>query len=131
MLEVLVALGILLAGVVAVASFFPSALKANTRSIDQSIAAYLAQMKAEEIRRDNNTSGALVAAVRNMKTPTAAATFPLDPRFAYSFSGVSLLFPTVDPKDPRSAAGVARIIIRYATTYRASGDILYELRFDN
>lgn len=130
-LEVLIALGILLAGVVAVAGFFPSVLKANARSIDQSVAAYLAQMKAEEIRRDNNVSGALVAGIRNLKTPTAPATFPLDSRFAYSFSGVSLLYPTVDPADPRSTAGVARIIVRYAANYRPSAEILYELRFDN
>ena len=121
-------LAILLTGIVAIAAFFPMTLRHNQWAVDASAAAYLAQMKAEEIRRDNLTAPSpapagveLIAVIRSLQTPTRPVVFPLDPRFAYSFCGRSLL----NPAEPQSA----RVIIRYNAAYRPQQDILFELAF--
>lgn len=133
--EIVVSLAILMAGIVGIVSFFPTTLRHNQRAMDSSIAAYLAQLKAEEIRRDQNSdiSGVNLIDVIRARTapmaPTAPITFPPDPRFAYSFYGQSLL----DPKEPSSA----RVIVGYSAKFRprpkvlVSGDteILFELVF--
>ncbi|HUT23903.1 MAG TPA: hypothetical protein VM492_06150 [Sumerlaeia bacterium] len=120
---------ILLAGVVTVVGWLPTTLRQNERSADTTTAVYLAQMKAEEIRRDDSFFGGLVSAIEAMTTETPPATFPLDTRFAYSFSGETALYTDLSPADPRRESGVARVIIRYDRSFRPSGDVLYELRF--
>lgn len=129
LLEVLVALAILSAGVLAVAAVFPKTLQAGNDSQILTEAAALAQMKAEEIRRDNDRDGRLVEAIKNLANPTDPVQFPREPRLTYSFSNRSLLY-TTDPTDPRAAPGVPRVIVRYAADYRKSQDVVYELRFD-
>lgn len=123
--EVLVSLAILMAGIVAIASFFPTVLRHNQRSVDSSVAAYLAQLKAEEIRRDNDTTGvpgiSLTDVINARTTPTIPVTFAPDPRFAYSFCGRSLL----NPKEPASA----RVIVWYANAAPTPQNILFELAF--
>jgi prepilin-type N-terminal cleavage/methylation domain-containing protein len=131
LVEVLVSLTILLTGIVVVAAYFPMALRANQRSTDQSIAAFLAQAKAEEIRRDNDTGGSLVREISELTTPTPPIVFTTSPLFTYSFSGVSGIDPVDDPDDVRDDHGVARVIIQYAASFRSEQEILFELRFDD
>ncbi|MBN1865683.1 prepilin-type N-terminal cleavage/methylation domain-containing protein [Candidatus Sumerlaeota bacterium] len=131
LLEVLVSLTILLTGIVAIAAFFPTTVRQNRRAVDKSIAAYLAQLKAEEIRRDDSTGRLLIREIRFMTTPSTPVSFAADPRFAYSFCGVSLLDPVDDSDDFRDDVRVARIIVRYSRAFRPQQEILYELRFND
>jgi len=124
LLEVLVSMAVLLTGIVVILSFLPAVLQQNQRTADLSVAAYLAQQKAEEIRRDDTSSGQLIEEIRALSTPTAPIVFPLNPRFAYQFSGVSLITPT-------NQVGVARVIVSYAPGQQSRGGVLYELRFGN
>ena len=122
--EILVSMAILLVGVVAIAAFFPASMRQNQRAVDSSTAAFLAQMKFEEVRRDDltDTSGvSLVDTIRSLAAPTDPVTFAFDPRFAYSFCGRSLLNPAEPPS--------ARVIVRYAATYRPQQEILFEVAF--
>ena len=131
LLEVLVALAILIAGLLALAASFPLMLQSGRDAELITIAAALAQQKAEEIRRDDSADHRLVTAIRNRATPTDPIVFPLEPRLEYSFSGKTILYATVtDPNDPRAVSGVARVIIRYAPNYRPSQDVIDELRFN-
>lgn len=120
---------ILATGIVAIVSFFPMSLRQNHLAIDKSIAAYLAQMKAEELRRDNNAGGALIDEIKEMRVETPRATFPIDKRFAYSFTGLSIPDPA-DPGNPASNHQVALIVVRYSRDYRATEDFLYRLAFE-
>ena len=54
LLEVMVALGILTAGILSIMAIFPYTIKAQQEGELLSEAAALAQMKAEEIRRDDS-----------------------------------------------------------------------------
>ncbi|HQH13080.1 MAG TPA: prepilin-type N-terminal cleavage/methylation domain-containing protein, partial [Candidatus Sumerlaeota bacterium] len=67
LLEVLVSVAILLAGIISIVNFFPLGLKAQYRAADLSRAALLANMKAEEIRRDCDKAGELLNAIRNLR----------------------------------------------------------------
>ena len=130
LLEVLVSVAILLAGIISIVNFFPLGLKAQYRAADLSRAALLANMKAEEIRRDCDKAGELLNAIRNLRGPSQIITFPNEPRLAYCFSGISLKDPHDDPDDTRDDYGVARVIIMYSEEFRGRNEILYELRFD-
>lgn len=130
LLEVLVAAGILTAGMLSILAIFPYTVKAQTDAELLTKAATLAQMKAEEIRRDDSTDARLVQAIQDLAAPTAPIAFLNEPRLTYSFSGQTILYQDVtNPGDPRIAGGVARVIIRYAPTYRPTQDVIYELRF--
>lgn len=128
-LEVLVALGILTAGMLSIMAIYPYTLKAQRDSELLSQAAGLAQMKAEEIRRDDTQAGAMIAAIKSMATPSDPIPFANEPRLTYSFCGETVMYRDVDPQDYRAASGVARVIIRYASSFRSSQDAIYELRF--
>ena len=131
MLEVLVGLAILTAGLLAVAATFPTVLSAGRDAELLSVAAALANMKAEEIRRDDDVNGRLRIEIRALTIPTDPIEFVHEPRLSYSFSGVSLLYSNVDdPTDPRATPGVARVIIRHARAYDPDQDVIYELRFN-
>jgi len=130
LLEVLVSVAILLAGILSIVNFFPMSLRAQHRAADVSRAAFLAQLKAEEIRRDNDRLGNLIGAIRNLRSPTEIITFPNDNRFSYCFCGMSLIDSHDDPDDPRDDYNVPRVIIMYSREYRGKNAILYELRFD-
>jgi type II secretory pathway pseudopilin PulG len=127
LLEAIVALAILLAGVIGVVRFFPGAFRASAEAASLTEAAMLAQMKAEEIRRDDDTSGSLVWMIASRATPTDPIPFPQQPNLSYSFSGQSLLYPSSDT--PRGDPDVARVIVRYSKDFRPKEDVLYELRF--
>ena len=130
LLEVLVSVAILTAGIISIINFFPLGLKAQYRAGDISRAAVLAQQKAEEIRRDADRAGRLLATIRALRTPSEIITFPNEPRLAYCFCGISLMNPHDNPSDPRDDFGVARVIIMYSKEYKGHNEILYELRFD-
>lgn len=125
-------MAILLIGVVAVIWFFPDLLRTKSDAAFLSEAALLAQMKAEQIRRDDTTSTTLTQ-ISQLTEPSAPVAFAEDSRLSYSFSGVSLLYPADDAL--RGTAGVARVIVRYSDTYRKprndnpADNVLYELRF--
>jgi len=120
--ETLVGVLIFLIGVVAILRYYPLNMRANQDAADIGAAALLAQMKAEEIRRDNDQASNLMNAIRALATPTTPAPFAQDSRLAYSFCGLSLVDATKDP-------GTPRVIVRYARDFRPSEDILIELRF--
>ena len=122
-MEIVVSMAILLTGIVAIFSFFPRNLAQNRRISDTSVAVYLAQMKAEEIRRDNSGETTLIEEIQAMRYVSPPTSFPFEPQFAYSFSGISLL-------DPDGPQGIARIIVRYSPNFRSEQEILYELAFD-
>lgn len=127
LVEAIVALTILLAGLLVAVRVFPAVLDSSSRAADLTQASLLAQQKAAEIIRDDDTSHSLARAVALRTTPTEPVLWPGDPRFTYSFSGRSLLFPETDPI--RGAPNVARVIVRYAKSYRSNEDVVYELRF--
>jgi type II secretory pathway pseudopilin PulG len=130
LLEVLVSVAILLAGILSIINFFPMGLQAQHRAGDVSRAAFLAQMKAEEVRRDNDRFNNLINAIRALRSPSQIISFPNDDRFAYCFCGISLIDPRDDPDDPRDDYNVPRVIVMYSLEYRGKNEILYELRFD-
>lgn len=130
LLEAIVSLSILLVGIVMILLLFPGFLVSAREAELETKAVMLAQMKAEEIRRDDDTSGTLISAIRNLSAPTGPVTFAQEPDLAYQFSGTTLLYKGETPDgDP----GVARVIVRYSPDFRQSlspnKDILYELRF--
>lgn len=129
LVEVLVSMAVLLIGLLALLNVFPQALKANATASIRAQASLLAQRKAEELRRDRTRFLPFIADVRGLTVPTDPVTFGEDSRLAYQFAGVSLLDPTDDASDPRDDIGVARVIVRYAASYRPTQDVIYELRF--
>ena len=130
LLEVLVSVAILMAGILSIVHFFPMGLQARARAGDISRASLLAQRKAEEIRRDNDRAGRLIRAIAALDSPTEIKPFPNHPKFAYCFCGTSLIDPRDDPDDPRDDHGVPRVIIMYSREYKGDNEVLYELRFD-
>jgi len=130
LLEVLVSVAILLAGIISIINFFPLGLQAQHRAGDVSTAAFLAQQKAEEIRRDNDRFNRLITAIRSLRNPTQVITFPNNNRFAYCFCGTSIIDPRDDPDDPRDDHNVPRVIILYSLEYKGKNEVLYEMRFD-
>lgn len=130
LLEILVSLAILLAGIISIINFYPLTLKASNQAADISAAVVLAQLKAEELRRDSSSYYNYIQTIRTLTTPTEPKPFPQAPHLTYCFCGVSLIDPVDDPEDPRDDVGVARVIIRYNQSFRPGADVLYELRFD-
>lgn len=130
LVEVLVGMAILLAGIISILNMFPVSLRAGNEAGMLSRASLLAQQKAEEIRRDSDLERTLINKIRVLTIPTPPIPFPQDSRLSYSFCGVSLLDTVDDPDDPRDDVGVARIIVRYSAEFRPDQRVIYELRFD-
>lgn len=131
LLEVLLGLSILTAGILAVLALVPWTLRANERAELRTLAASLGMMKIAEIRRDNPTTGSvatLIGEIQDLTTPTDPITFPFEPRLAYRFSGETILYTGVN--DERSSSGVARVIIQESPDFRPNPIILEEFRFD-
>jgi outer membrane lipid asymmetry maintenance protein MlaD len=120
---------ILTAGLLSIMAIYPYTLKAQRDAELLSEAVGLAQMKVEEIRRDDTQAHAMVTAIQGMATPSDPIPFPNEPRLTYSFCGETVMYRDIDPQDYRAVTGVARVIIRYAQSFRASQDAIYELRF--
>lgn len=127
--EALVSVVVLLIGIVSIMQVFPASLRANSEAALRGRAVLLAQAKAEEVRRDTSAARPLLDEIRALATPTTPVLFPNDDRLTYSFSGTSVLYPTVEPGVPESAPNVARVIVRINDQTRPGGTVLYELRF--
>ncbi len=127
LVEALIALAILLAGVIALVRFFPMLFESSSRVVLETRAAMLAQSKAQELLRDDDTSFTLARTIANLSTPTAPMPFPEEPALSYCFSGKSLIYPESDPVN--GAPQVARVVVRYSASYRPSQDVIYELQF--
>ncbi|MCB2154791.1 prepilin-type N-terminal cleavage/methylation domain-containing protein [bacterium] len=130
LIEVLVALAILLAGVVAIVQLFPVSLRAHTDAALKGTAALLAHEKVEEIRRDRDRQSRIIQEIENRHAPTDPIVWPLDERLTYSYSGESLFSSNDTPGDPRDDVNVARVIVRLAQDFDPDQRVVYELRFD-
>lgn len=130
LVEVTVAIAILMIGIVGIVKLFPPSLKTSSEAAVRGRAVLLAQAKLAELRRDNDKNNSFTQAVLGLATPTTPVPFAADDRLAYQYSPTSEIAPDGDPNDPAFDPGVARIIIRYNSAYRPSGDVVYELRFD-
>ncbi len=130
LVEVLVALVVLLAGIVGIIQLFPVSLEGNREAELRGAAASLAQLKADELRRDSDNFARVIDDIRGRTTPTDPVVWHLDDRLAYSYSGLSTFSPGDDPADPSDDPGVARIIVSLNPTFDPSARVLYELRFD-
>lgn len=131
LLEVLVSLAILLSGVVSIVWFFPQTLQARQHAAFVTESAVLAQMKSEEIRRDDDSTGTLVTLISERAQPTDPIPFAQQPRLSYAFCGRSIMYDETD--SPRADSGVARVIVVKTerpdpATVRPQ-DVIYELRF--
>jgi type IV pilus modification protein PilV len=129
-LEVLISLIILTSGILAIINFYPVALKASSRAEIQTKAALLAQRKADEIRRDDDSAGSFINSIRTRQTQSAPVVFSDDSRFTYSFCGRSVIDPSDDLDDSADNWFVPRVIVSYNPAFRPPGDVLYELRFE-
>ena len=131
LVEVLVALGILTAGLMALAASYPLMLDTGRKAELLTVGAALAQQKAEEIRRHDTATRLLITTIQNRTTPTSPIVFPNESRLEYSFSGKTVMFAKIgNPSDPRALNGVARVLIRYAPSYKPTEDVIYELRLN-
>lgn len=130
LIEVVVSFAILTAGLLSVLAVFPMTLRGQSKAELLTIAASLAQMKAEEIRRDDSVDGDLVQAIIDLNAETEPIVCPGEQRLTYSFWGRSLRYQGLE-NDPRATEGVARVIIRLAPDYNSEQDVVYELRFSN
>lgn len=127
LLEALIAMTILLLGIVAIVRFFPMLFETSSKVVLQTRAAMLAQAKASEILRDDDTSHTLATTIASLGAPTTPVVFPDEPALSYCFSGKSLLYPENDAQN--GTPNVARVIVRYSSTFRPSEDVIYELQF--
>jgi len=130
LIEVLVALVILMAGIIGIVQLFPVSLQANADAETKGIAVILAQKKVDELRRDSDTMDVILSTIELRDTETDPVVFPEDTRFTYSFVGESVYGPTGDPADPRDDSDVARVIIRLNNTVDPDRPVIYEMRFD-
>lgn len=129
LVEVVVAMTILLGGIVGMAQFFPTALSQNRHSADVTSAAYLAQMKGEEVRRNDiyyaldTPAGTTptIAQISQLAIPSTSTVFVEDDRFAYVYSGRSLM--EIVNADSYNAF----IIVQYNSEYRPDEEMLFEL----
>jgi Tfp pilus assembly protein PilV len=121
-LEILVSLAVLFVGVVAIVNYFPFSIRASNDAAYLSQAAMLAQMKAEEVRRDNDQLSNIMNQIRFQTDPTVPIPFMQQPNLSYSFGGISQIDATNSPFTPR-------VIIRYSKEYRPSQDVVFELKF--
>ena len=136
-LEVLVGLAVLTAGILSILAVFPATLRGNQSAELRTLAASLAMMKIEEVRRDNDETNFLIGGIQNLTEPTEPVVFALERRLAYRFSGVTMLHIKIDasgaiiddPDDPRDDPGVARVIIQESPTFRSRPKIIAEFRF--
>lgn len=131
LVEVLVALAIFLAGLVAIVQLFPVSLRAQQEAAYKTAAVLLAQQKVEEIRRDRDRNAIAIGTIEALAAPTPALPFAEEPRLTYSFNGRSLLYPVDTAASVEDDFNVARVIVRKAPTIDPAETVIYELRFDN
>jgi type II secretory pathway pseudopilin PulG len=127
LVEVLVAMAVLLAGVVAILQVFPISLRSNEQANLVTAAALLGQQKVEEIRRDRDFQNTLIRIAIGTNPETARQPFPNDQRLTYSFSDRPLRsdVPFVPGPDPQ-----AWIIVRAAPGFDPEAPVLFQAQFD-
>lgn len=130
LIEVLVALALLLAGIVTIVQLFPTSLKANADAALKGSSAVLTQQKVEELRRDADWAGDIIVEVQNLSAPTLPVAWPLDTRLTYSYNGESFFSDTDTPTDPTDDADTARVAVRLNPEFDPRGTIVHEMRFD-
>ncbi len=130
LIEVLVALVILLAGIISIVQLFPISLQANKNAELTGAAVLLAQQKVDEMRRDADALNNIIVEIQGSTSPTDSVVWPEDDRLTYSYSGVSELSAIDTPSDPRDDFSVARVIVRLAPDYDPEERVIYEMRFD-
>ncbi|MBN1475893.1 prepilin-type N-terminal cleavage/methylation domain-containing protein [Candidatus Sumerlaeota bacterium] len=133
LIEVVVALAIFLFGVVALLNLFPLKVRTGADATVLTEAVLLAQLKAQEIRRDNAPDSIFFLWLRSLVSPTPPEGIPFaeNPRLRYAFSGRSVLDPVDDPGVPEDDYGVPRIIVLSPTDSRFSHGVVWELRFED
>lgn len=133
LIEVVVALAIFLFGVVALLNVFPLKVQTGANATVLTEAVLLAQLKAQEIRRDNAPDSIFFLWLRSLTSPTPAEGIPFaeNPRLRYAFSGRSVLDPIDDPGVPEDDYGVPRIIVLSPADSRFSHGVVWELRFED
>lgn len=133
LVEVVVALAIFLFGVVALLNFFPLKVRTGADASILTEAVFLAQQKAQEVRRDNAPDSLFFVWMRGLTDPAPAGgiPFPQNPDLRYAFCGRSVLDPFDSPGVPEDDFSVPRIIILSPTQARSPSGVVYELRFEN
>lgn len=124
LVEVIVAMAILLGGVVVLLQLFPITLRANTEAELRTAAAFLAQQKVDEMRRDRDRDGTIIIPGISGNPETAPRVHPGDRRLAYSYAPGPAIAdePVVGPQ--------AWIIIRASAEYDPAQPVLFQARFD-
>lgn len=127
------ALSIFLFGVVALLNFFPLKVRTGVDAAVLTEAALLAQLKAQEVRRDNAPDSLFFLWMRSLPSPMPPEGIPFgqNPDLRYAFCGRSVLDPDDDPGVPEDDFGVPRIIILSPRHSRHANGVVYELRFEN
>ncbi len=131
--EVAVALAIFLFGVVALLNFFPVKIRAGADAALLTEAVFLAQLKAQEVRRDNDPADSFYDWMRSLTSPEPVdgIAFAQNPNLRYAFSGRSVIDPFDEAAVPEDDFGVPRIIVISPTHASRANGVIYELRFDN
>lgn len=135
LIEVLVSIAIFLAGAVLIVYLFPQTLRASKEAELRTKAALLAQMKAEEIRRDDDTNRSISTAIANLAEPTDSVVFTQEPELSYAFSSYSFHHRNANPPVPEGDDNVARVLVLRSrngaapTKPYSPKEVLYELRF--
>ncbi|MCX7018950.1 MAG: prepilin-type N-terminal cleavage/methylation domain-containing protein [Candidatus Sumerlaeota bacterium] len=131
LLEILVALAILLAGILPIVLLLPQAFQTRRDAEYMTQAGLLAQLKAEEIRRDDDSTGTMTRRIAQLGAPTPPIAFAQTPGLSYSFYGKSFLYSSSE--SPQGDPNVARVIILKTPAATPatvnSKDVIYELRF--
>lgn len=130
LVEVLVAMALLLAGIVAIVQLFPVSLQANTEAILKGNATLLAHQKVQELRTDADRQALVIEEIRDRNGLTDPIVWPVDPRMTYSYAGESELAVGDTPGDPRDDSNVPRVVVRLAPDFDPEEPVLYEMRFD-
>ena len=135
LVEALVSITIFLVGAVLIVFLFPRALEAAREAELQTKAAFLAQMKAEEIRRDDDQLRTLGQMIAGLTDTTDPVVFSQEEDLSYVFSSRSILYRNENPPVPEGDDNVARVLILRNRGGKPPQkpiqprDVIYELRF--
>lgn len=130
LLELLIALAIMMIAFIPIAGMLSKMLTNTYDNERHTKSVFLAQQKADEIRRDDNLLGNMVSAIKALTMPTVPVVSPVENRFAYCFTGRSILYHS---STPEGADGIARVLIIDALVTDPAAitrkDVIYEMRF--
>lgn len=127
LLEVLVAVVVMLAGVVGIIQLFPASLQAQHEAELRTAAALLGKQKVHEIRRDADLGNSLVRVAMANGGETERIVWSEDERLAYSFSSEAVF---EDPVFGGLGPGEAWVIVRTAASFDPGEKVLFQARLD-